>query len=96
MQNELCSKKSQLFWKTWKDKFKVKNKPPAVNGFTSKTVIAELFGENHKQVCTPHSAIKNDEFKTKFKECFKSLNALVVSVTLFQLNQILWITVWKS
>ena len=42
-----------------------------MNGSTSGPFIDKLFAENGKKTCTPHSAVKNNEFRAKFEACFK-------------------------
>jgi len=66
LSSELCSKNPKSFWKTWKSKFKVKDRTPTVNGLRNDDSIANFFAESIKKTCTPNCSQKNDVLLSKF------------------------------
>ena len=66
LSSDLCSKNSKRFWKTWKSKFKIKDRSPTINGLSDDDTIANLFAKTIKMTSTPNSPHKNIDFKATF------------------------------
>jgi len=47
LSDDLCTKNTKRFWKTWKSKFSIKIKTPCVNGYNDDQTIADCFPKTY-------------------------------------------------
>jgi len=80
LQSNLCSKNSYQFWKTWKSKFIVLNKPPFVDGLTDPASIADLFAMNMQKLYTPILAAREEELKSHITTRLDSIEMILITL----------------
>jgi exonuclease III len=81
LQSDLCNKSQNNFWKTWKTKFKIKQKSPTVDGLKDNKEISKIFADKVRATCSPHSRNKDDDYRSELASRLFELGAPKTNIT---------------